>query len=126
MQNIFSIITYEKEQKKGVSVGCSVFGLDDIYYKYLPFVKFWNLSKKKLYFATVDIKNCFDTINQQTLFQFLNDNLFSNGFFYIFILFTYLFIVLLMIIINTKNKILKLKENIKNLINKINEENLKI
>jgi hypothetical protein len=55
-------------------MGASVFGLDDIYQKLHPFIKEWKKDpSRQLYFASVDIKKCFDTIHQSHLFEMIQD-----------------------------------------------------
>ncbi|CAI9741690.1 telomerase reverse transcriptase-like [Octopus vulgaris] len=56
-------------------IGCSVFGVDDIYQKWRQFLKTRNDNKDErcLYFVKVDIKKCFDSIKHDVLMEILTD-----------------------------------------------------
>ncbi|XP_078575957.1 telomerase reverse transcriptase-like isoform X2 [Branchiostoma floridae x Branchiostoma japonicum] len=70
LQNLFKVLTYEKEAAPGM-LGASVFGTNDIYKRWTDFVV-----KRKaagctdpLYFVKVDIQHCFDSIPQDKLLE---------------------------------------------------------
>lgn len=53
-------------------VGFAVFNYDDIMKKYENFVMEWkNANKPKLYFVTMDIEKCYDSVNVTSLKKLL-------------------------------------------------------
>ncbi|XP_064614609.1 telomerase reverse transcriptase-like [Liolophura sinensis] len=72
LADVFQVLKFEKLRKPSI-VGMSVFGVDDIYARW----KYFILSRKNkndgrpLYFVSVDVKDCYDSINQQKLFSII-------------------------------------------------------
>lgn len=63
--------------------GFAVFNYDDIMKKYEQFVRKWKQANMpKLYFVTMDIEKCYDSVDWEKLSGFLaNTNLLSPDFF---------------------------------------------
>ena len=63
--------------------GFAVFCYDDIMKKYEQFVKKWKQANMpKLYFVTMDIEKCYDSVDREKLSQYLTQtNLLSPDFF---------------------------------------------
>lgn len=68
-----NVLTYERQRCPSI-VGASVFSLDDIYAKWKKFVvsRHTRGDSRPLYFVKVDIENCYDSINQQKLYDILS------------------------------------------------------
>ncbi|KAG9125666.1 hypothetical protein FRC07_006702 [Ceratobasidium sp. 392] len=78
----FNILNYEKTQKPEM-LGASVFGSNDIYRKLSAFkssVLQPDGSMPKLYFAKLDVRACFDTIEQDKLLSILRQSLTQDGY----------------------------------------------
>ncbi|KAG8723153.1 hypothetical protein FRC09_004547 [Ceratobasidium sp. 395] len=78
----FNILNYEKTQKPEM-LGASVFGSNDIYRKLSAFkssVLRPDGSMPKLYFAKLDVRACFDTIEQGKLLSILRQSLTQDGY----------------------------------------------
>ncbi|CAE6473739.1 unnamed protein product [Rhizoctonia solani] len=78
----FHILNYEKSQKPEL-LGASVFGVNDIYRKLATFKA--NLrgpdgTMPKLYFAKLDVRACFDSIDQGKLLDILRGTLTQKGY----------------------------------------------
>ena len=55
--------------------GFAVFCYDDIMKKYEEFVKKWRqVGSPKLYFCTMDIEKCYDSVGREKLIQFMEDS----------------------------------------------------
>jgi telomerase reverse transcriptase len=78
-------LKYEQE-RDGEMFGCGVYGIDGVFEKVLSFVerldkldkldkpdKTDRTIKQPLYWCSVDIKHCYDTINQTKLYSLIND-----------------------------------------------------
>ncbi|XP_066299073.1 telomerase reverse transcriptase-like [Branchiostoma lanceolatum] len=74
LQNLFKVLTYEKEAVPDV-LGASVFGINDIYKKWKDFVVKRKASgcTDPLYFVKVDIQHCFDSIPQEKLLKVMTN-----------------------------------------------------
>ncbi|CAH1244027.1 TERT [Branchiostoma lanceolatum] len=74
LQNLFKVLTYEKDAVPDV-LGASVFGINDIYKKWKDFVVKRKASgcTDPLYFVKVDIQHCFDSIPQEKLLQVMTN-----------------------------------------------------
>ncbi|CEL53334.1 Telomerase reverse transcriptase OS=Bos taurus GN=TERT PE=3 SV=2 [Rhizoctonia solani AG-1 IB] len=73
----FHILNYEKSEKPEL-LGASVFGVNDIYRKLATFKAAARLpdgTMPKLYFVKLDVRACFDTIDQDKLLQILRHTL---------------------------------------------------
>lgn len=69
MRNIHAVLRAETQAQPAL-LGASVFSLDEIYRKYLRFVRRWQEDgKPKQYFCCFDIENSFDTIPLKALFH---------------------------------------------------------
>lgn len=68
-----NVLTYERQQCPSI-VGASVFSLDDIYTAWKKFIESRRTrgDDRPLYFVTVDIENCYDSIDQQKLYDILS------------------------------------------------------
>jgi len=64
------VLTYERQRRPGI-VGASVFSLDDIYSAWKSFVDGRRArgDDRPLYFVKVDIENCYDSIDQNKLYD---------------------------------------------------------
>lgn len=82
LQNVFSVMSNEKMRQPQL-VGASVFGFDEIYAKLVHLVRQWrrpgdSAAQRPLFFVSVDIKRCFDQLNQAKLYSVV-EQLFSPG-----------------------------------------------
>ncbi|KTW30640.1 hypothetical protein T552_00356 [Pneumocystis carinii B80] len=71
VNTVFYVLTFERERSPNC-LGSSLFSINDIYKNIKMFKKYINnncLQKKKLYFVKVDVKNCFDTIDQDKVLE---------------------------------------------------------
>ncbi|KTW32040.1 telomerase reverse transcriptase [Pneumocystis jirovecii RU7] len=71
LNTVFYVLMFERERSFDC-LGSSLFSINDIYKSIKMFKKYINsnhLQKKKLYFAKVDVKNCFDTIDQDKVLE---------------------------------------------------------
>ncbi|KAF8752305.1 Telomerase reverse transcriptase [Rhizoctonia solani] len=78
----FHILNYEKSQKPEL-LGASVFGVNDIYRKLTTFkasLRRPNGKMPKLYFVKLDVRACFDSIDQGKLLEILRDTLTQKGY----------------------------------------------
>ncbi|QRW13350.1 telomerase reverse transcriptase [Ceratobasidium sp. AG-Ba] len=78
----FNILNYEKTQNPEL-LGASVFGSNDIYRKLSAFkasVLKPDGSMPKLYFVKLDVRACFDTIDQDKLLGILRDCMTQDGY----------------------------------------------
>ncbi|CUA77091.1 telomerase reverse transcriptase [Rhizoctonia solani] len=78
----FHILNYEKSQKPEL-LGASVFGVNDIYRKLATFkanVRGPDGTVPKLYFAKLDVRACFDSIDQGKLLDILKGTLTQKGY----------------------------------------------
>lgn len=68
-----NVLTYERLRCPDI-VGASVFSLDDIYAVWKKFVdsRYNRGDDRPLYFVKVDIENCYDSIDQQKLYDILS------------------------------------------------------
>jgi len=68
-----NVLTYERLRCPGI-VGASVFSLDDVYTMWKKFVDSRRTrgDDRPLYFVKVDIENCYDSIDQQKLYDILS------------------------------------------------------
>ncbi|RDD47422.1 Telomerase reverse transcriptase [Trichoplax sp. H2] len=73
LRKIFNILTYEKN-KAVYNKSPGIFGFHDIYYQWKNFISNVNPQShdRKWYFASVDIKNCFDSIRQEKLLSIVD------------------------------------------------------
>lgn len=66
-----SIVLRNLKAKLGVDLGYSVFDHRQIFKKYETFMEKWKkLGEPELYFITMDIKKCYDSVNPQKLLNF--------------------------------------------------------
>lgn len=88
LTNLFHVLTFEKKRQPE-PLGASVFGMDDIYKRFKPFVLGLRqpaaefdggppVVETPVFFVSVDVKNCFDTIKQDKLFRIVEDALKSE------------------------------------------------
>lgn len=78
LRNVFEILRHERERHPGL-FGSGVFGLSEVYPEYRRFLEAFRASNtssdgsecKQLYFASVDIKQCYDSIEQKHLLDLL-------------------------------------------------------
>ena len=75
LRNVFEILRYERERHPEL-FGSGVFGLNEVYPEYRRFLEAFRAlkafsSSNQLYFASVDIKQCYDSIVQQHLLNIL-------------------------------------------------------
>ena len=77
LRNVFEVLRYERERHPD-SFGSGVFGLNEVYPEYMRFLEsfralktYMNGSEQKLFFASVDIKQCYDSIEQKHLLDIL-------------------------------------------------------
>ncbi|KAG8688183.1 hypothetical protein FRC11_005914 [Ceratobasidium sp. 423] len=78
----FHILNYEKSQKPEL-LGASVFGVNDIYRKLTTFkatLRRPDGTMPKLYFVKLDVRACFDTIDQGKLLEILRGTLTQKGY----------------------------------------------
>ncbi|CAE6487369.1 unnamed protein product, partial [Rhizoctonia solani] len=78
----FHILNYEKSQKPEL-LGASVFGENDIYRKLSTFkagLRRPDGTMPKLYFVKLDVRACFDSIDQGRLLEILRDTLTQKGY----------------------------------------------
>ncbi|KJE96616.1 hypothetical protein CAOG_06915 [Capsaspora owczarzaki ATCC 30864] len=68
LQNLFHVLTFEKNRNPA-PLGASLFGIDDIYPRLLPFVNHWigQGRQSEIYFVSLDIQSAFDTVNHDKL-----------------------------------------------------------
>jgi len=68
-----NVLTYERQRCPDI-VGAAVFSLDDIYAAWKKFIDSRRSrgDDRPLYFATVDIENCYDSIDQRTLYNIIS------------------------------------------------------
>lgn len=76
LQNLFSVLTYEKTLFPD-KIGSSVLSMNHVYTRIKHFRSRLGPSIPKLYFVKVDIRACFDTIQQQKILEVIN-NIFSE------------------------------------------------
>ncbi|KAG5440265.1 hypothetical protein PCANB_001835 [Pneumocystis canis] len=77
INTVFHVLTFERERFPEY-LGSSLFSINDIYRNIKMFKKYItgnHLQKKKLYFVKVDVKNCFDTIDQDKVLELVNRTL---------------------------------------------------
>jgi len=66
------IVLRTLKNKLGEVLGFSVFDNFQIFRKYQDFCRIWDsLGRPKLYFVTMDIKKCYDSIDTKKLLKFL-------------------------------------------------------
>lgn len=78
LRNVFEILRYERERNPEL-FGSGVFGLNEVYPEYKHFLEMFRASNSsssgsalnRLYFASVDIKHCYDNIVQKHLLDLL-------------------------------------------------------
>jgi len=78
LRNVFEILRYERERHPEL-FGSGVFGLSEVYPEYRRFLEAFKASDvslggsevNQLYFASVDIKQCYDSIEQKHLLDIL-------------------------------------------------------
>lgn len=72
LQNVFEILKFEKERNPK-SLGSTLFGTDDLYRVLKPFVTRvrTSLEGRPLYLVHVDVKNCYESILHQKLFDII-------------------------------------------------------
>ncbi|KDN44279.1 hypothetical protein RSAG8_05543, partial [Rhizoctonia solani AG-8 WAC10335] len=78
----FHILNYEKSQKPEL-LGASVFGENDIYRRLATFkaeLRSPDGTTPKLYFVKLDVRACFDTIDQGKLLEILRETLTQKGY----------------------------------------------
>ncbi|KAG5520077.1 hypothetical protein PMAC_001153 [Pneumocystis sp. 'macacae'] len=78
MPSINSMLNTVFYERSSDYLGSSLFSINDIYRSIKMFKKYIinnHLQKKRLYFAKVDIKNCFDTIDQDKVLELVVKNL---------------------------------------------------
>eukprot|EP01117_Protostelium_nocturnum_P015975 TRINITY_DN6237_c0_g2_i2.p1 TRINITY_DN6237_c0_g2~~TRINITY_DN6237_c0_g2_i2.p1 ORF type:complete len:1261 (+),score=472.14 TRINITY_DN6237_c0_g2_i2:58-3840(+) len=74
LQNVFLVIKHEKNC--GNPWGGSVFGFNDVYKKVCPFIKLLRFNRvTSIYLASVDMTRSFDSIQQNKLFQILEEKI---------------------------------------------------
>jgi len=68
-----NVLTYERQRCPSI-LGASVFSLDDIYTAWKKFVvsRRTRGDDRPLYFVTVDIENCYDSIDQHKLYDIIS------------------------------------------------------
>jgi len=68
-----NVLSYKRQRCPSI-VGASVFSLDDIYTAWKKFVDARRTrgDDQPLYFVTVDIENCYDSIDQQKLYEIVS------------------------------------------------------
>jgi hypothetical protein len=92
LSDIFSVLTFERDRKKH-SFGSGLMGMHDFYPRYRSFVQHW---KKKflspllncltdettpmpqLYFGSVDIRHCYDNIDQEHLLSIIGNSILTE------------------------------------------------
>ncbi|EUC61459.1 telomerase reverse transcriptase [Rhizoctonia solani AG-3 Rhs1AP] len=82
LNGAFHILNYEKSQKPEL-LGASVFGVNDIYRKLATFkasLRRPDGTMPKLYFVKLDVRACFDTIDQGKLLEILTGTLTQRGY----------------------------------------------
>ncbi|POW20045.1 hypothetical protein PSHT_03992, partial [Puccinia striiformis] len=77
LQNLFTVLSYEKNVSPD-RMGYSVLGLDHIYTRFKNFRSRFGPSLPDLYFVKVDIRACFDSIQQDKVLEVIN-GLFSEA-----------------------------------------------
>ena len=66
------VVLRSLKERLGVELGFSVFDNTQIFQKYQKFLFQWKaLGSPKLYFVTMDIKKCYDSIDTKKLLEFL-------------------------------------------------------
>jgi len=71
LQNLFSVLSYEKDVSPD-RMEYSVLGLDHIYTRFKNFRSRFGPSLPDLYFVKVDIRACFDSIQQDKILEVIN------------------------------------------------------
>ncbi|KAA1081431.1 hypothetical protein PGT21_035536 [Puccinia graminis f. sp. tritici] len=71
LQNLFSVLSYEKNVSPD-RMEYSVLGLDHIYTRFKKFRSQFGDSLPELYFVKVDIRACFDSIQQDKILEVIN------------------------------------------------------
>lgn len=83
LRDTFSVLSYEHQRKPHL-FGAGILGLHEFYPRYRNFLTTWRHRQKhsnpdldltKLYFASVDIRHCYDNIDQGHLLKIVEDNL---------------------------------------------------
>jgi hypothetical protein len=75
----FAVLSYEYSKDRS-TFGSGVLGLNCFYGRYRCFLKHWKeqseppQGRKKLYFGSVDIRHCYDSIDQQHLLEIVDSN----------------------------------------------------
>ncbi|KAL1918651.1 uncharacterized protein VTP21DRAFT_2673 [Calcarisporiella thermophila] len=75
LQNLYQILLFEKGRQHGI-LGSSVLGVNDIYRKLKCFKKHFLKARKEreqIYFAKVDIRCCFDSIDQHKVLDIIRN-----------------------------------------------------
>ncbi|CAG8667811.1 2360_t:CDS:10, partial [Racocetra persica] len=77
LRDAFQALTYEKDMKlsdkDSSKLGGSVFNFNEIYERLKSFKQKLGENKSKLYFAKVDVKCCFESINQDQVLEIVKD-----------------------------------------------------
>lgn len=85
--NDVHIVLRNLKEKLSSEFGFSVFDNDQISKKYYEFVKNWReIGKPKLYFLTMDIKKCYDSIDKNKLLLQIENSDFLVSFIFYFYL----------------------------------------
>lgn len=85
--NDVHIVLRNLKEKLSREFGFSVFDNDQISQKYYEFVKNWReIGKPKLYFLTMDIKKCYDSIDKNKLLLQIENSDFLVSFIFYFYL----------------------------------------
>ena len=76
LQNVFEVLKFEK-QRNPKSLCSTLFGADDLFRALKPFVARvrTSLEGRPLYFVHVDVKNCYESILHQKLFEIIKQML---------------------------------------------------
>ncbi|KAG4305064.1 hypothetical protein PORY_001234 [Pneumocystis oryctolagi] len=74
VNTIFYVLMFERERNPNF-LGSSLFSINDIYKNIKMFKKILIRLSKRLYFVKVDIKNCFDTIDQDKILELITKTL---------------------------------------------------
>lgn len=75
LKNTYKALKYETERNPSL-LGAAVYGYDDVYERLKPFL--YENKNRKLYFAALDIKTCYDSISPKRCFSIV-ENVFREA-----------------------------------------------